>query len=130
MEKKKCLQCKKFIDLDDDKFVKISKINIPDKSDDHVFFHFSCWGLYFQKCVEKKARENVQFMQKQAVKLFDNPNLKPLLHGIKGVDIALNILKIPIDTNELIPKEKVIEKIQNDRKRAGKGKRSLKKNKM
>lgn len=130
MEKKKCMQCQKFINLDKDKFVQVSTINIPDKKDDHVFFHFSCWALYFQKCVEKKARANVQFMQEQAVKLFDSSELKPLLKGIKGVDIALNMLKIPINSDRLISKEKIVEKINHDRKRAGKTKAKFKKKKM
>jgi len=117
-----CLECSKFIDIKKDHYVQLSTYNREISPDDHAFFHFQCWVDYFNKRVENKMKANVRFMQERALQLFDNPMIKSLLEQVQGSEIALNMLKTPINTDVLVSKEKVKKQIQNDRKqkRAGK----------
>jgi len=117
-----CLECSKFIDIHKDHYVQLSTHNREISPDDYAFFHFSCWVDYFNKRVENKMKANVRFMQERALQLFDNPMIKSLLEQVQGSELALNMLKTPINTDVLVSKEKVKKQIQNDRKqkRAGK----------
>lgn len=116
-----CIECAKYINTKKDKYVQVSTFqNSNIFKDEHVCFHFQCWIDYFNKRVELKARANVGMMQEQALKLFNNPMIKGIISQIKGGDMALNMASIPL-SQRVAPKELVINKIQNDRKkRSGK----------
>jgi len=122
-ERKICLECSKYIDLSKDHHVQIHTLNRVEKKDDHQYFHFSCWVDYFNKCVEKKMKVNVAGMQDQAISLFNSPQLKSLFDQIQGSGMLLNMLKIPLNADQVISKEKVERKIQNDRKTKRSGKK-------
>lgn len=125
--RKICFECSKYINIKKDKYVVLSTINCLNSPDEHAYFHFPCWVDYFNKRVENKMRAVVQGMQSQAVKLFENPEIKSLLKDIKGSDIALNMLQIPLNTGSVVSIDKVVEKIQNDRKRAKRNPKSKEK---
>jgi hypothetical protein len=118
-DKKICSECSKYIDIKKDYHVQILTLNRFSKKDDHAYFHFACWGDYFNKCVEKKMRNQVAFMQEKAISLFNSPQLKPMFDQIQGSGLLLNMIKIPLkkDIELEIIKEKIEEKIKDDRKK-------------
>lgn len=131
--KQKCFHCKKEIDLLD-RQVYLTTVN-EGKTIESCNFHLDCWKLYFNERVNKRARENVQAIQLKLVNLFNSPMLKPLLDQVAGSDVAMNMLKTPLNKdketkitkNVIVDMKRVIKKIKNGRKkRSG----SIKKNKM
>lgn len=125
--RKICSKCSKYINLYSDHYVEISTFNRQYSPNDHTFWHFQCWIDYFNECVEKRARENVRAMQEKAMSIFASPVMRNLLSQIQGSGIALNMLQTPLRNKDLeivVPKEQVIAKIQNDRKKRNKRKRS------
>lgn len=120
-EKRKCLECKKFIDLSKDHYVLLATINRSKSPDEFVYFHINCWVDYFNKRVENKMRENVKFMQEKALSVFNSPEIKPLLNDIMGSQVAMNMLQIPLDTNKVITTDKILKVLKkngNRKKRA------------
>ena len=121
VDKKRCLKCGEAIKTDYDKHVILSTINLERHPDNHAYFHFSCWEKYFADCVVKKMKAEVEMMQKNAVKIFENPQLKAVLSNIQGADVALNMLKMPLSSRTVknlnpILKEKVKEKVKKSKK--------------
>jgi hypothetical protein len=115
-----CLECSEEIDLTFEKYVQLSTINNITAPDEHAYFHFPCYVDYFNKRVENKMRVQVQRMQEQAVKLFEHPIIKESLSKIRGSDMALNMLKLPLNKVTVTTKERVEKKIKekdNDDKR-------------
>jgi len=115
-----CLECSEEIDLTFEKYVQLSTINNLNAPDEHAYFHFPCYVDYFNKRVENKMRVQVQRMQEQAVKLFEHPIIKESLSKIRGSDMALNMLKLPLNKVTVTTKERVEKKIKekdNDDKR-------------
>jgi len=102
---------------------------------EEVYFHADCWVEYFNKCVTKKAKENVAKVQKRVMGLMDNPIVKSMLANVKGTDNLMSMLQMPLteETIEQVSQEqikKVKEKIDNDRKRASKPRKRTKKAQM
>jgi hypothetical protein len=120
-----CLECSEEIDLSFEKYVRLSTINNINAPDEHAYFHFPCYVDYFNKRVENKMRVQVQRMQEQAVKIFDNPMIKNALSQIQGSDIALNMVKLPLNKVTVTTKEKVEEKIKdnNDKRKRDRNKK-------
>jgi len=61
-----------------------------------IGFHFDCWAEYFNKCVTKKAKQNVAKVQKKVMGLMENPIVKSMLANIKGTDNVLAMLQMPL----------------------------------
>lgn len=113
--KKKCEKCSKDINLKKDHHVLLGTYNTSKQEE--IYFHFDCFIKYFNERVEKRMRENVQFMQNKALNLFNSPMLKGILSQVKGSDIAMNMLSLPLDK---IDKNKIKEQIEDDRKKRDK----------
>lgn len=102
-ESKKCLNCSKIINPKLDYYVQIGTHNIPSGAKDDIQqFHFMCWVEYFNKCVEKKARHNIQIMQSKAMQVFNSPMIKSLLSQVKGSDQVLQMLGTPLEQNKVL----------------------------
>ena len=93
-----------------------------------VGFHYECWQEYFNKCVTKKAKEDVARVQKKIIGLMDNPIIKGLLSQVKGTDNLFSMLQMPLVTEDVV--EKVKEKINDDRKRETKPRKRTAKTQM
>jgi hypothetical protein len=117
--RKICLECSKYIDLDHDHHVQLHTLNRSISPDDHAYFHFQCWVDYFNKRVENKMRANVSMMQEQALNLFNSPIIKDALSKINGSQIALNMVKMPLMADHSNLKRAIQKKIllKNDRKK-------------
>jgi len=88
---------------------------------EEVYFHADCWIEYFNKCVTKKAKQNVAKVQKKVMGLMDNPIVKSMLANVKGTDNLMSMLQMPLTEVDIDKvKEKVKEKINEDRKKDGK----------
>lgn len=113
---KPCLECGGFINPKLHKYVELSTFNCQNIPDEHAFFHFNCWTYYFNKRVENRMKLNMQFMQDRVMSLMDTPLIKQVLSQVQGSDIALNMLKLPLKTDNL--KNKIISKLKKHGKRA------------
>ena len=82
---------------------------------DEITFHEDCWKDYFNKAVTKRAKQNVENVQKKVMGLMNNPIVKSLLSGVKGSDGVLGMLKTPL-TEEKV--EEINDDILEDGKRA------------
>ena len=122
-EEKHCAFCLKKINLEKDNYVLIGTYNRVSKPDDEQYFCFLCWVDYFNNCVLKKARSNIQFTQQKAMQLFNNPVMKSMLSQIAGSDQISNMLQMPLEEKQSHIIKKISDKIQNDRKTKGRKKR-------
>jgi hypothetical protein len=114
-EIKKCLNCKKEISENNNYTQILSFSN--GKITENVYFHMSCWKDCFNQKVNEKMKNQVKFIQDQAVHLFDHPMIKGLLEQVKGSKMTLNMLKLPLNPDKLVSKELVKRKIQDGRKK-------------
>jgi len=92
-----------------------------------VGFHYECWQEYFNKCVTKKAKEDVARVQKKIMGLMDNPIVKSMLSRVDGIDGVMCMLQTPLSEDAV---EKVKEKINDDRKRETKPRKRTAKTQM
>lgn len=134
MEKKRgikdCIQCSKPINLEKDNFVLVGTYNRISNADDESYFHFICWVDYFNECVTRKAKANLQKVQLKTMQLLNNPMIKGLLNQVQGSEQLFAMLETPLQKEhfELYHKQKIQklkEKIQNDRKKRGTRKRKM-----
>ena len=116
-----CLNCSELIDLENDHHTQLHTINRPTQSDHCAYFHFNCWVDYFNTRVKNKANATIRSVREKAVGLFNSPMIKSALQGVAGGDVLSDMLNMPLQ-DKIIPKEEIIYKIQNDRKRKPKGK--------
>ena len=116
--------CYKPIDLKKDKYVLVGTYNINNSlKSDETYWHFSCWSEYFNNCVLKKAKANVQLLQSKALKILDNPMIKGAMAKISGGDQIVEMLNTDLDSKEKDVNfiKKVEKKIEDDRtKKTGK----------
>lgn len=120
--KRKCLECKKILDLSKDKFVLLATCNMlePDKhKEEYVFFHFPCWVKYFNDRVNNKSAIQVKAMQDQALNVFNSPVLKDILETVKGSELLGKMLNtnIPVVSFPKINEEKKDGEKRKARKR-------------
>lgn len=114
-----CFECNKKINTTEH-LVQLSTYNRylgkEKLQDDHHYFHFRCFVDNFNKNVERKARQQVQFMQSKALEVFNNPQIKSILSNISGTETLYTMLNT--DLNEkIVPKEKVIKKLKKWKKK-------------
>lgn len=123
-----CLECSKIVNIKKDHCVQLNTLNRAVSPNEYTTFHFQCWVDYFNKRVENKMRANVQFMQEKAMSLFNSPVIKQALSQIQGSEIALNMVRMPLNKPDL--KEKIKEKLNHGKKRANRNKRKTQMQKM
>ena len=122
-----CLKCKGFIDPKTH-YVLVGTYNIKNRCDEEVYFHIDCWKQYFDDCVLRKVKKNVAVMQDKAMGLFNSPMIKDVLKNIDGSAMALNMLKMPLNTNSFISKKEVEDQLlKNDRKKRRKRSQKMQK---
>ena len=114
-----CFECGKFIDPTKDHYVQLNTINRSISPDEYTNFHFQCWVDYFNQRVENKMKAQVRFMQEKAISLFNSPMIKQALSQIQGSDIAMNMLKTPLNADPVL-KQKIKKKLNGKQKRSGK----------
>jgi hypothetical protein len=118
---KTCLNCKKRINLKTDKYTFISTCKRETMPDHHAYFHWTCWKDYFDQRVLMKSKETIQQMQQQAIQMFNNPLIQNLFSQFQGSELFEDILKTPMSSPVvIISKNKVEDKIENDRRKKGK----------
>ena len=100
--KHRCFWCKNLVDISVDNSVHVATLNRATKPDDHCFFHFQCWANWLNEMITKKSQEKIDETQQQVVKIFNDPMIAKLLNQIEGSQIALNMLKTPL--NKIISK--------------------------
>jgi hypothetical protein len=94
VKKRECYSCKKII-KNKDKQVELSTFK-NGKNIQRVNWHFQCWYDYFNSKVMEKAKNQVQNVQQQAVKIFDSPMMQHLLQQVQGSEVAIKMLKTPL----------------------------------
>lgn len=118
--KKICFECTKQIDTEEEHYVQLSTFNrfttddgrrLPD---DHNYFHFQCFVDNFNKNVERKARQMVQFMQSEAIQLVNHPMIKDVLSKIEGSNMVVRMLNTDLNKDTIVAKEKVIERLRKN----------------
>lgn len=119
----KCLYCKKEVRKKDHQVV-LSTLNRPDnKKDDHQYFHFNCFVLFWNEKVNAKARLEVERMREMAFSLLSNPMIKGVVEKIGAGDqlqsmLGTSLIKTPVV--HVVTKKDIEKKIKDDRKRARK----------
>ena len=121
-----CLHCKKLIFLKNDNYVLVGTYNRKTKPSDEQFFHFFCWIDYFNLCVLKKAKANVQRMQEMALKIAKSPMIQNALSQIQGGDQILSMLNTDLSDTESFMIKKFNKKEDGTKKR-GKRKSQMQK---
>lgn len=116
-EKKQiCFECSKYINPKEhivclstyNRFLGKEKLE-----DDHTWFHFQCFVDNFNKNVQRKSRQQVQFLQSKALEVFSNPEIRHLLSRIKGTENLFSMLNTDL-TEKVVPKEKVLQKLKKN----------------
>jgi hypothetical protein len=125
----KCIKCKKEVKKDDHKVV-ISTLNRPHGKDDHAEFHWVCFVQWYNEAIEKKARIEVDKMREKALGLMNNPMIRGVLERVGGGEMLQQMLGTPLVKREntiiILNKKQVADKIQNEREKREKTKRSKK----
>jgi hypothetical protein len=126
MVKKKdmiCYVCKDVV-AHNEHYVQLSTYNrkIESKAlpDDHNYFHMRCFKEFFDKRVNDRAREQVQFMQQKALEVMKNPLIANVINNFKGAEALKDMLNTDLTKKKdiVVTKEKVVEKIYDDRRKA------------
>jgi hypothetical protein len=121
----KCVKCKKPIKESEHRVV-ISTLNRETKPDDHQHFHFQCWVDFFRDSVNNRSRADVEKMRLMAFSLLENPMIRGMVEKIGAGDQLNSMLGTSLikpQVVQIIKKEDVLKKIDDDRKKAGKTKR-------
>ena len=130
---KTCLQCSNKISLAKDNFVLIGTYNRVSSPDDEQFFHFTCFVEWYNQRVQEKVRNQVKFMQQKALQVFNNPTIQGVLSKIAGSEQLASMLNINLDVPtkvnyikrvKKVTAEEVAQKIQDDRARKNKKRKS------
>lgn len=76
-----CNSCGQFIDIRKNKYVLIGTYN-NGKHNEEVFFHFECFRKWFQEKITERSKQQVEFMQKKAVEVLNNPMIKGMMSNV------------------------------------------------
>lgn len=83
--------CKKYINLSEDKFTLLATCNREKKKKDElVYFHFNCFIEYHEKKTMEKAKNIVNEMQVNTLKVLDNPQIKKVMEKISGTQALIH----------------------------------------
>lgn len=76
-----CDVCGKDINLKKDKYVLIGTYN-NSKPDKECFYHWECFKQWFQERVSERSKKQMEFMQKKAIEVLNNPMIKGMMSNV------------------------------------------------
>lgn len=104
---KRCEECRGKI-LPNDRYVSLVTRDRW-KVLESAYFHIQCWGFFFNKAVTNRAKKEVSSVQKNIMKVFDNPMLKNLLSGVGGMNQVKGMLETPLIEQKIDYEKKLLE---------------------
>jgi len=127
-QRKVCCNCSELINLKKDHHVQVHTLNRYVNPDDHSYFHFQCWVDYFNSRVDQKVKSMQNVQQENPMAVADAQMIQTLLQSAVGSQILGKLFNAPVTydlvkEDKVVPKQEVISKIKDDRKRKRSGKK-------